>query len=159
MLQAARQLPGQAGMGNGDDALGVVLAEIADALQIGRDADRSHDFAQVSRHRLALGDGDDRLLADLALGLVKNGIVGDDLLGERQVGIDQGAHGFGHHLFGQAAHLGDAPGQVLQIFVIDGSNVRRHDCFSLRSQSGLEDYHPALMTGWRKRPQPKRPMM
>ncbi len=48
-------------------ALGDVLGEIADAFEIGGDADRHHDLAQVARHRLALGDGEDGLLLDLQL--------------------------------------------------------------------------------------------
>ena len=49
------------------DALGDVLGEVADALEIVGDVDRGHDLAQILRHRLAAGDHADRLLLDLAL--------------------------------------------------------------------------------------------
>ena len=48
------------------DALGDVLGEVADALEIVGDAQRADDLAQVDRHRLAARDGQDRLLLDLA---------------------------------------------------------------------------------------------
>ncbi len=78
---------------NRDDALGGVLAEVADALEIGGDADRTHDLAKVGGHRLAAGDGDDRLVADLAFGVIEDHVVGDDLLGESGVAVDQRADG------------------------------------------------------------------
>ena len=52
---------------DGDDALGDVLAEVADALEVVGDADGRDDLAQVQRHRLAPGDGEDGPLLDLAL--------------------------------------------------------------------------------------------
>ncbi len=53
MFQAAGKLAWQARIGNGDHALGIVLAKVADAFQVGRDADGADDFTQVGRHRLA----------------------------------------------------------------------------------------------------------
>ena len=65
--------------------LGDVLAEIADALQVGRDAKRRHDLAQVVGERLAPGDHDDGLLLDLRLQLVDRLILLDG--GGGEVGI------------------------------------------------------------------------
>ena len=53
--------------GDLDGALGDVLGEIADALEIVGNADRRDDFAQIDRQRLAPRDRQDRLLLDLAL--------------------------------------------------------------------------------------------
>ncbi len=50
-----------------DHALGDVLGKIADTLQIVGEPQGAHDLAQVDRHRLATGDGEDRLFLDLAL--------------------------------------------------------------------------------------------
>ncbi len=125
VLEPAAQLARHAGALDGDDALGGVLAEIADALQFGGDADRAHDLAQVGRHWLALGDGEDRLLVDLALGIVEDDVLGDDLLRQRAVGGDEGAHGVRHHLLGGAAHFGNAAGEIFQFFVIDRDDMGR----------------------------------
>ena len=57
-----------------DHALGDVLGEIADALQIVGEPQRADDFAQIDRHRLAAGDGQHRLFLDLALQRVDIGI-------------------------------------------------------------------------------------
>ena len=73
---------------DGDDALGGVLGEIADPLEVVGDVDRRHDLAEILSHRLAAGDGEDRLLLDLALHDVDLAVVLDDLLGE--VGVDAG---------------------------------------------------------------------
>ena len=83
-LQAAEQARRLPAFGDRDDALGDVLAEIADPFQVGRNADRADDLAQIVGHRLALGDDDDRLFVDLALTVIEHRIVGDDLLGERR---------------------------------------------------------------------------
>ena len=56
------------------NALGDVLHEVADALEVVGDADRRDDVAQVHRHRLAARDGEDRLLLHLALELVEPGV-------------------------------------------------------------------------------------
>ena len=74
-LQAAEQAGRLASFGDGDDPLGDVLAEVADPLEVGRDADRPDDLAQIVGHRLALGDDDDRLVVDLALAFVEDGVV------------------------------------------------------------------------------------
>ena len=66
------------------DALGDVLGEVADALQIVGDAQRADDVAQVDRHRLAPGDGQDRLFLDLALQHVDLVVVRDDALRQRE---------------------------------------------------------------------------
>ena len=68
-------------------ALGDVLGEVADPLEVAGDADRADDLAQIDRHRLAPGDGEDRLLLDLALQRVEARVGGDDLMGERGVGL------------------------------------------------------------------------
>ena len=58
-----------------------------------------------------------RALLDHALQLVDLGVGGDDALAERDVAADQRIDGVDDHALGEAAHLGDQPGQFLQIAV------------------------------------------
>ena len=67
VLEAADQLERMEVAVERVDALGDVLGEVADALQIGGDAHGADDLAQIDRHRLAAGDGENRLLLDLLL--------------------------------------------------------------------------------------------
>ena len=100
-----------------DHALGDVLGEIADALEIVRDAQRADDLAQIDRHRLAPRDGEDRPLLDLALQRVDGRIERDDALGELAVAPRQRIDRFGDLLFGEPAHFGDHAGEILQVDV------------------------------------------
>ena len=112
------RLDGLAPFSHGDDALGDVLAEVADPLEIGRNADRADDLAQIGRQRLT--PGDDRaigLLVDLALRLVEHGVVGNDLAAPGHVGIDQGGDRLVDHALGVAAHGGDLAGEIFQLVV------------------------------------------
>ncbi len=88
-------------------ALGDVLGEIADALEVGGDADRHHDLAQVARHRLALGDREDRALLDGELQRVDFLVIGDDDIGKLGVALCKRLDGFGEMILGQPAHLGE----------------------------------------------------
>ena len=117
MLQAADQLQRLEIALQRRDPLAHVLGEVADPLEIGGDAHRADDLAQIDRHRLAPGDGQHRALLDLALQLVDLDVGGDDTLAERDVAADQRIDGFDDHALGQAAHLGDQAGEFLQIAV------------------------------------------
>ena len=99
------------------DALAHVLGEVADPLEIGGDPHGADDLAQVDRHRLAPRDGQHRALLDHALQAVDLDIGGDDALAERDIAADQRIDGFGDHALDKATHLGDQPGQFLQIAV------------------------------------------
>ena len=126
-----------------DHALGDVLGEIADPLEIVRDAQRADDLAQVDRHRLAARDGEDRALLDLALQRVDGRVERDDALGELGVAPRQRVDRVGDLLFGEPAHLGDHAGEILQIDVEGfGGVMIGHDLFLVR-----------------RRAQPKRPVM
>ena len=111
------RLKGWRGFADGDHALGDVLAEIADPLEIGRDADRADDLAQIVRHRLALGDHHDRLVVDLALPFVEEGVVADHLPRQAGIGIDERRHRLVDHALGMAAHGRNAVGEILQLLV------------------------------------------
>ena len=78
---------------------------------------RADDLAQVDRHRLAPRDGEDRLLLDLALQRVDLGVGRGDALRQRAVALGQRVDRIGDLLLGQAAHLGDHAGEILQVGV------------------------------------------
>ena len=74
VLDAADQLGRREFAVERDHALGDVLGEIADALEIVGEPQRADDLAQIDRHRLAAGDGEDRLFLDLALQRIDVGV-------------------------------------------------------------------------------------
>ena len=104
--------------GDGEGALGDVLGEIADALDVARDADRRDRLAQVDGERLAPRDGQDRVLLDLPLEHVEAGVGGDHRLRQRRVAAHERSDRIDEHLLGDAAHLGDAAAQVLQLEIV-----------------------------------------
>ena len=105
---------------------GDVLGQVADPLEVAGDPDRADDLAQIDRHRLAPGDGENRLLLDLALQRVEARVGGDDLVGQRHVGLAQRVHRVDHHLLGDAAHFGDPPLEGVEILVVRSDGVIDH---------------------------------
>ena len=67
MPEAGHQRLGVALARHGQGALGDILAQVADALQVACDLQHRHDVAQVVGHGLALRDHEDRQLLDVAL--------------------------------------------------------------------------------------------
>ena len=94
------------------------------------------DLAQVHRHRLAPGDGHDRQLLDLALQRVETRIGGDDLMGERRVGVGERVHGVDHHFLGDAAHFGDAALERVELLVVGLDGMFDHGVHSLAEPAG-----------------------
>ena len=97
--------------------LGDVLGEIADPLEVVGNAQRTDDVPQVDRHRLAPGDGEDRLLLDLVLQEVDLGVLGDDAPGQVRIVPVERIHGVADLTLRKGAHLGDHAGQFLEIGV------------------------------------------
>ena len=138
VLEPADQLQGVEIAFQRGDPLAHVLGKIADPLEIGGNAHRADDLAQVDRHRLAPRDCQDRALLDQALQVVDLGVGCNHALAERDVAANQRVDGIGDHALGEAAHLRDQPGQFLQIAV--------------ERLGGMFRCH-------RLSPQPKRPVM
>ena len=109
-----------------DRALGDILGEIADPLQIAGDANRPDQLPEVDRHRLAPGDRPDRQVLDFALQHIEARVGRDNLVGEDHVGVRQRVHGVGHHLLRDAAHLGDAALERVQLLVVGPDGVLHH---------------------------------
>ena len=107
MLQAQHQLLRLLLADHGQRALGDILAEIADALEVGGDAERRHDLAEVVGHRLAPGDHDDGLLLDLVLELVDRLVLLDGDVGEVRIAALERVDRLAEDLLGETAHLGD----------------------------------------------------
>ena len=101
-----------------DRALGDVLGEVADPLEIAGDADGADQLAQIDRHRLAPRDGHHREILDLALQRVEARIGRDDLMGEDRVRVGERVHGVDHHFLGDAAHFGDAALERVELPVV-----------------------------------------
>ena len=113
-----------AGIADGEHALGDVLAEIADPLEIGRYADRADDLAQIVRHRLALGDQRRspcrRSRAGHRRGRLSSSIT---FARQRGIGVDQRRHRLVDHALGMAAHGGDTRWRIFQILVECANDV------------------------------------
>ena len=103
-------------------ALGDVLGEVADALQIAGDLQHRHDVAQVVGHGLAPGDHQDGLLLQVALEQVDVAVAGDCRLGELGIAPLQRVEALRQQPLGQAAHLRDLLVELLQLLVegLDG---------------------------------------
>ena len=116
-----------------DHPLADVLGMVADALEVVADAHGADDLAQIDRHRLAAGDGQNRLLLDLVLQGVDRRIPGDDAFRELDIALDQRTDGIGDLLLHEAAHLGDPARDLLQVGVerlgrvVDSDGVFGHD--------------------------------
>ena len=110
------------------DALGDVLGKVADPLQIIGDAQRAHHVAQIDRHRLASGDGENRLVLDLALQRVDGGVASHDALCQIEVPPGERRDRIRDQFFGEPAHFGDLLRQLLQVGVerLGSVFVHRH---------------------------------
>ena len=106
-----------------DRALGDVLGQIPDPLEIARDPNGADDLAQVIRHRLPARDRQRRLLLDLALQKVEPRIGLHHLMGERGVAGSKRVHRVDHHFLGQAAHLGDPPLEQVEVLVVGSDSM------------------------------------
>ncbi|OJU41724.1 MAG: hypothetical protein BGN97_08715 [Microbacterium sp. 69-10] len=81
-----------------------VLGHVAHALQRCADAQRRDDDAQVAGDRLLAGEDLDGLLVECDGELIDLGVVGDDLLGQRDVALGEGPGGL---LDGHRDQIGD----------------------------------------------------
>ena len=120
-------------IGDGESALGDVLGEIADALQVRRDAQCAHDVTQVVGHRLTACDHGDDLLFDLALEVVDRLVGLHDVLGELRVAAFERAQRLPEQLFSEAAHLGDLLVEQSKLFLVGFYGVLIHGRLSWRT--------------------------
>ncbi len=105
VLEARHQALGVVLPGDGKGALGDVLGEVADALEITGDLQHGHDVAQVGRHRLPLGDERDGRFLQLALERVDGPIARNRGFGELWVAAGEGVEALRQQALGEAAHL------------------------------------------------------
>ena len=109
-----------------DRALGDVFGEIAHAFEIARDADGADELPKVDRHRLAPRDRHDHEILDLALQCVQAHVSGDDLMGEDRVGARERVHAVDHHFLRDAAHLGNAALERVELPVVGFDRMIHH---------------------------------
>ena len=98
-------------------ALGDVLGEVADPLEVVGDPQRADDLAQVDRHRLAAGDGEHGLFLDLALQRVDGGSIATTRCARSASRRASASTASGDLLLRQPAHLGDHAGELLEVDV------------------------------------------
>ena len=108
---------------HGDGALGDVLAEIADALEVVCDTECRHDLAEVVGHRLAPGDHHHGLLLDLLLERVDRLVLLDCGGGELRVTALERLDRLAEHLLGEAAHLRDLIVEERELLLIRPDDV------------------------------------
>ncbi len=113
---------------DGGHALGDVLGEVADPLEVVAQPQRAHDLAQVDRHRLPARDGEHGLVLDLALQRIDAGIDRHHAPGTLAVALGQRIDGIRDLLLGEAAHLRHHAGNFLQIDIEGLGRVLIHHC-------------------------------
>ena len=72
-----------------------------------------------------------REILDLALQRVEAHVGGDDLMGEHRVRVGERVHGVDHHFLGDAAHLGDAALERVELLVVGLDGMIDHGVCSL----------------------------
>ncbi len=117
MVEAVQHLLGEGHVADFLGALGDALAHVADALEIAGHAQRADDFAQVDRHRLALGNHHEDMLVQFVLQIVEHEVLRDDRLRHRLVAAHERGHGLCHDAFGMAAHFRHLPRNEPEVLV------------------------------------------
>ena len=84
-------------------------------------------MAQIVGHRLALGDQRDGAVVEFALARIHDGVVGNDALRQRVVGIQQRLGRAADHRAGEIAHVADEPADLPEILVERSDCVFAHD--------------------------------
>ena len=103
--------------------LGDVQREGAHPVDIGDDLDAADDGAQIAGNRTLQGKQQESGFLGATADLGDAVVVGDDLLGECQVGLQQGLGRAFHRHAGQPAHLAELNGQGRQLFLIRSTHV------------------------------------
>ena len=127
-----------------EHALADILGKVADPLDLVGNAQRTDHIAQVHRHRLAAGDGEDGALLDVALQGIDLRVGRDQFAGQRGVAPRQRLHAIGNLPLRKAPHFRKHAVEVLQIGVEGLGDMFCHN--SSPCECGGED-------------QPKRPVM
>ena len=102
--------------------LGDVQRQRAHAVDIGDDLDGADHGPQVAGDRRLQGQQDERLFFGLRAHDGDLLVVGNDLLGQYQVGLQQGLGRALHGNTGQSAHLAEAVGEGFKLLVVRGTH-------------------------------------
>ena len=107
-------------------ALGDVLGEVADPLEVAGDPNGADQLAKIHRHRLAARDRHDRHVLDFALQRVEAQIGRDDLVREHRIGVGQRVHRVDDHFLRDAAHFGNAALERVELPVVGFDGMFDH---------------------------------
>ncbi len=91
--------------------------QVTHPLQVGAHPQAGDDDAQVGGHRLLPGQQSDRPLLELDLQGVDLLVRGDDALGQREVGVEQGDGGPVDRGADQSGHLDHLVGERVELLV------------------------------------------
>ena len=111
--------------------LGDVQREVAHALDVACGVQSGHHDAQVGGYRCLQYEQGERLLFGGGAEVVDAGVVGDDLLGQPQVGTQQRASGVVEGFGYQVAHVGETVGESVELLLVGvahGGRVAAFDC-------------------------------
>ena len=124
--EVGRDLVGQHGLGvPAPGGLRDVQREVAHALDVARAVDRGDDDAQVGGHRGLQGQQGERLFLGAVAELVDAHVLGDDLLGQVQVDLQQRPRGLRHRLGHLIAHAREARGQLVELVLVGVAHAPR----------------------------------
>ena len=103
--------------------LGDVQCQRAHAVDVGDDLDGADDGPQVTGDGRLQSQQDERLLFGMRAHRGDLFVVGDDLLGQHQIGLQQGLGRALHGNAGQSAHLAQAVGEAIKLLVVRGTHA------------------------------------
>jgi hypothetical protein len=110
---------------------GDVQREVAHALEVACGVQSGHHDAQVGSYRCLQNEQVEGLLFGAAAEVVDAEVVGDDLLGQPQVGTQQRASGVVEGFGYQDAHVGETVGEAVELILVGvahGGRVAAFDC-------------------------------
>ena len=115
--------------------LGDVQREVTHALDVACGVQSGHHDAQVGGYGCLQYEQGERLLFGGGAEVVDAGVVGDDLLGQSQVGTQQRASGVVEGVGHQVAHVGETVGESVELLLVGvahGGRVAAFDCANPR---------------------------
>ena len=103
--------------------LGDVQGQRPHPVDVGDHLDGAHDRPKVAGDGCLQGEQDERALLGVGAQLRDLLVVGDDLLGQHQIGLQQRLGRVFHRGTGQPAHRAELLRELRELFVVSGAHV------------------------------------